>query len=1290
LDWTSPSNATGNTTSTSAFIDINGNGYVSSNLQLTNFGFTTADVPSGSTINGVTVEVELLMEDTGVRENLVQLTKNGSTGVGDNNSTASSYTSKQIVTYGGTLDNWSASLTAADVVSSNFGVLLNYQRNGGGPKVQVDVYRVRMTIEYTPSSGITVGGTIYTDDGTSALDCTTSRTVALKINGTGTDTVECSNSPSNGSYEFTNVSVSATDILTVYLSGESEKAVAVTESDGSSNITDMDLHQDTVIVRHDNAGSLTIDDMDNWDGGDDGDVQFTATSGSPDTLLVDSGVELHVWTADTFAPGGNVTTQGAAGHLHIDDSGVFTGAGGEDHTVAGDVVIDASSTLTAPSTEDDGTITIGGSFTNDAAGVFTAGSGEVIFTATTGTETIDSQTDSFYDLTLGETSGSATWNLSSALDVNGNMVMDYGTLDMNGSNNITLAQDLTINGNGNYTKGSGTFTFDGTGTSTWTNASTTDDLGDVVINGTTKTIDLGSSVKATSVDVQGSQTLGLGSSGYEVELTGSGTGSSRPFIVSGTLTEGTDSKVLYSGTSALEVEEETYHDLELSPSGAGSPTYTLGTTTSQTMDVDGDMVIGDGTNAVTVDAETSYDPAVDLEGSFTINANGTYSASSTSAFNIAGSWSNSGTFTDNSSTITFDSTSTGRTISGNLNGSSEFYKVNFNGAGGGWTVQDAMKVSAANATDTLLVTQGTVTLGNGDGDDLEVNGKMVVGSATGAATFQTVDSLPQGSEIIIDVNNNASPTSCTNCEIEVGTATDGDPQGTFTLNENAVLRLNSAASVESNLTVLASGKINILGSQDESFTSTEGTDETRVCLTGASWNADEHNGKHIRVDDTFANTTANGDIYEILDTTTSDGSCTGSAPSLLLEDNDSADELDTSVGTIANALVTVTLNSVNLVTADDEHIGRYLHNITDGEYYRIVDSANNGATGDTITIVDGVPDAISGMTSGDDVEIVDVSSDVVAGIGFEVIDYATVTGAAGAACTANNTSVFHGYIRGEDQSETIIQYADICDMGADTITTEFGVSFGAVENVDANEGMTIIKSRIYEGGHRGIYSSGSSRTSSIISGNRVYRHGGTGIYLNGETYTISNNVSFDLGGDGIFVTKDNNTLDSNISFAADTGIDLATNSNNEVLSNVIFATSVNGIEIDIGVANIFDSNVIYAIAGSGIDVEVAAGTVGNVISSNTIHSNTGHGMNMTDSSDNVFYENNVYGNDNYGMLLTDNARAIMVGDDFGVSAANSTGDIGFSNSTGASEAYLHGVNLGSTTEVTGVYIVRRP
>src|SRR5690606_15286856 len=112
--------------------------------------------------------------------------------------------------------------------------------------------------------------------------------------------------------------------------------------------------------------------------------------------------------------------------------------------------------------------------------------------------------------------------------------------------------DLTLNSSSTWTKSTTqpvTWSSWASGTSNWTdNNATKQDLGAVVFdNGLNdKKVTLTTSVKATSVSIGSGHTLNLGSSGYTLTLTGSGTGSNRPLINSGTFTAGT-STVQYTG-----------------------------------------------------------------------------------------------------------------------------------------------------------------------------------------------------------------------------------------------------------------------------------------------------------------------------------------------------------------------------------------------------------------------------------------------------------------------------------------------------------------------------------------------------------------------------------------------------------------------------------------------------------------------------------------------------------------------------------------------------------------------
>ncbi len=551
-----------------------------------------------------------------------------------------------------------------------------------------DTWLVAFSME---QKAIDVSGSYKTyDQSTNGAD---SRIVKVAINN---EPQSESTLTSSGSWTISDIrKPNADDVITVYINGVSNslEANAVTLYDYSGNITGVDLFYEHLAIGSDDNQTVTNNDLSKFDNSAslDEDIFFDVSIGNDltvDSVSQSTQEELYIKASNTHRPdsasSGNITTH--------------------------DIEIDG--TLTA----DGNNLYIYGSWDND--GVFNGDTGETRFYATSGTETIDSTgatTAAFNDVGVGSWPTAGTYNLSSDFDIDGDLqiadspVSAPGALAMNGSNDINLAGDFGVDSTGTYTKGTGTFTFDGSGTSTWTDEDSDQDLGDVAINGTTKTVNLANSAVATSVNVAGSQTFGLASSGYTLELTGSGTGGSRPFICDGTLNEG-DSTVKYLSVSATEIEAETYDNLTIATSNLpGNNSYTLGSATSQTVTVSGNLLIDGGgiTGYGVVVNATTYDPIIDVAGNFTVNDISTFQASDTGAFNVGGNWdvSNGGaTFTHNSGTVIFDATTTGKIIE---SGGSSFNNIIFNSLTGGWTIQ----TDNLTAVNDFTVTDIAASLG---------------------------------------------------------------------------------------------------------------------------------------------------------------------------------------------------------------------------------------------------------------------------------------------------------------------------------------------------------------------------------------------------------------------------------------------------------------------------------------------------------------------------------------------------------------------------------------------------
>ncbi|MDZ4229646.1 MAG: LamG domain-containing protein, partial [Candidatus Veblenbacteria bacterium] len=126
---------------------------------------------------------------------------------------------------------------------------------------------------------------------------------------------------------------------------------------------------------------------------------------------------------------------------------------------------------------------------------------------------------------------------------------------------------------------------------------------------------------------------------------------SAPFVILGTFTP-TTSTISYRSTSATNIVPTTYYNLDSKPA-SGSPTHAIGT---GTLNVANNFTVGDGTNAVTVNATTS-DPGITVTGTFTVAASATFVASDSASFTLKGNFTNNGTFTNSSGTVTYQPTS---------------------------------------------------------------------------------------------------------------------------------------------------------------------------------------------------------------------------------------------------------------------------------------------------------------------------------------------------------------------------------------------------------------------------------------------------------------------------------------------------------------------------------------------------------------------------------------------------------------------------------------------------------
>ena len=142
----------------------------------------------------------------------------------------------------------------------------------------------------------------------------------------------------------------------------------------------------------------------------------------------------------------------------------------------------------------------------------------------------------------------------------------------------------------------------------------------------------------------------------------------------------------------------------------GNVTVNSGTLTlsTYTLTVAGTLSVAGGTL-------TASSGNIDANGDVSLSSGTLTAPASGKSFTVFGSWTKSGgTFTPGTGTVTFDATTTGKSIT---DGSSNFYNLTFNSSGG-WSFADS----------TIIDNDLTVTLGTLSGtNDITVNG----GDATG-------------------------------------------------------------------------------------------------------------------------------------------------------------------------------------------------------------------------------------------------------------------------------------------------------------------------------------------------------------------------------------------------------------------------------------------------------------------------------------------------------------------------------------------------------------------------------
>lgn len=566
------------------------------------------------------------------------------------------------------------------------------------------------------SEGLQISGTAKQYNETSDV---TSGTVAIAVNGSlqigKTGTI------SGGVWSISNVSVFEGDTVTVFIDGaaDANEAVAVTTYDGVGDISGLELIERHLTIGSNDNTTVSNADLalfDNSNGEADEDVFHDVDAGNDLTACAVAGcgdVELWVRSGTTYRPdsasSGNVSTH------DIEINGTLRGDGN--------------------------TITVGGSWDND--GTFTADSSIVVLSATSTIERIDSTgatSAAFFALTLGSGSGTATWDLYSPLNASSTLSVNFGTLAPGATTTLRLGGNLSIGANGIFKKSAATTTFMGTGSNTWSDATASkQDMGTVVIDGSTKTVQLGTNVKVTDITIGADDTLDAAPGSFNIEVIGNWTNNNSFNARSATVTftATTTGKLIAPGSSS-------FYNLAFNGVGGNWSFNTSAITVGNNLTVaTGTVTLPTGTTTVSGSLDASTGTFMHNNGALLFNGSGSKTihpgpnAFYDLAFNGVGSWAFSASATSTRSTLITLGTVTlpsgvlaigdsflneGGTITANTgtirmnSTNSQVIKLNtssvnnltFAGSGS-WTFGSAY----ATTTGTVRLESGTVTLPSG-------------------------------------------------------------------------------------------------------------------------------------------------------------------------------------------------------------------------------------------------------------------------------------------------------------------------------------------------------------------------------------------------------------------------------------------------------------------------------------------------------------------------------------------------------------------------------------------------
>jgi len=151
LAWTSTGSIFTSNNVRATILTFSGTFLTTNYLKGTNCGFS---IPTGATINGITVEFELgvVLSFSISNFSRVSIVKaDGTVGTTNRSTGAAISTTESYISFGGASDLWGETWTAENINDADFGAVLSVELRTTDPKNggQINVDHVRITVDYT-------------------------------------------------------------------------------------------------------------------------------------------------------------------------------------------------------------------------------------------------------------------------------------------------------------------------------------------------------------------------------------------------------------------------------------------------------------------------------------------------------------------------------------------------------------------------------------------------------------------------------------------------------------------------------------------------------------------------------------------------------------------------------------------------------------------------------------------------------------------------------------------------------------------------------------------------------------------------------------------------------------------------------------------------------------------------------------------------------------------------------------------------------------------------------------